>query len=77
MIKHQCLSCNKIYSKKKNDQELKKRIKNTFKFSNNDINKFILLVRKSVYPDEYVSIWKNEKSLIKHPYLEKKNFMAT
>ena len=76
MIKHQCLSCNKIYSKK-NDQELKKRIKNTFKFSNNDINKFILLVRKGVYPDEYVSIWMNEKSLMKHHYLEKKNFIGT
>ena len=28
----------------------KKRFKNTFTFSNKDINKFILLLRKDVYP---------------------------
>ena len=34
----------------------KKRIQkfNTFKFSNNDVNKFTLLLRKGVYPNE---IW--------------------
>ena len=53
MIKHKCLSCNKEYSKRLNE-ELKKTIKNTFKFSNNDINKFILLLQKSVYPYEYL-----------------------
>ena len=31
-----------------------KRFKNTFKFSNNDINKFILLLRKGVYSYEYI-----------------------
>ena len=44
-----CLSCNKDYSNK-SDKELKKWFKNTFKFSNKDINKFILLLRKGVYP---------------------------
>ena len=43
--KHNCLSSNKDYSKKI-DEELKKRFKNAFKFPNNDINKFILLLRK-------------------------------
>ena len=33
-------------------KKLKKRFKNTFKFSNNDINKFIFLSRKDVYPYE-------------------------
>ena len=42
LIKYKCLSCNKDYSNKI-DEELKKRFKNTFKFSNNAINKFILL----------------------------------
>ena len=42
LIKYKCLSCNKDYSNKL-DEELKKRFKNIFKFSNNDINKFILL----------------------------------
>ena len=53
MIKYKCLSCNKTYSNKI-DEELKKRFKNASKFSNNDINKFILFVRKAVYPYEYM-----------------------
>ena len=52
-VKYKCLSCNKDYSNKFDDK-LKKRFKNTFKFSNNDINKFILLLRKGVYPYEYM-----------------------
>ena len=34
------------------DEELKKKFKNTFEFSNNEfiINKFILLLRQIVYP---------------------------
>ena len=50
-IKFKCLFCNKDFSNKL-DEKLKKRFKNTFKFSNNDINKFILLLRKGVYPYE-------------------------
>ena len=46
------LSCNKDYSNKL-DEKVKKRFKNTFKFSNN-VNKFILLLRKGVYPYEYM-----------------------
>ena len=49
LIKYRCLSCNKDYSNKL-DEKLKKRFKNTFKFSNNDINKFVLLLGKGVYP---------------------------
>ena len=45
LIKYKCLSCNKDYSNK-NDEELKKWFKNILKFSN-DIKKFILLLRKS------------------------------
>ena len=44
-IKYKYLSRNKSYSSKI-DEELKKRFKSTFKYSNNDINKFILLLRK-------------------------------
>ena len=47
LIKYKCLSCNKDYSNKLHEK-LKKRFKNTFKFSYN-INKFILLLRKGVY----------------------------
>ena len=52
-IKYKYLSCKKEYSNKI-DEELKKRLKNTFEFSNNDINKFTLFVRKGVYPCEYM-----------------------
>ena len=64
LIKYKCLSCNKDYSSKI-DEELKKRFKNAFQFPNNDINKFILSLRKSVYPCEYMDEWEkfNETTL--------------
>ena len=51
LLKYKCLLCNKNYSNKM-DEELKKKFKNTFEFSNNEfiINKFILLLRQIVYP---------------------------
>ena len=42
LIKYKCLSFNQNYLSKI-DEELKMRFQNTFKFSNNDINKSILL----------------------------------
>ena len=72
LIKYKCLSCNKDYSNKL-DEKFKKRFKNTFKFSDNDINKFILLVRKGVYPYKYIDEWRkfNEATL-----LEKEEFYS-
>ena len=63
-IKYKCPSCNENYSNKL-DEELKKRFKNTLKFSNNDINRFILLLRKGVCSDQYINERKktNETSL--------------
>ena len=42
------------FIQKKLDEKLKKKYKNTFKFPNNDANKFILMLRKVVCPYEYM-----------------------
>ena len=64
LIEYKCLSCNKIYQRKFNEK-LKERFFNTYKFSNHDNNKFVLLLRKGVYPYEYMDYREkfNETSL--------------
>ena len=51
-----CFDCKKNYRKEIN-KELIERFANTYKFCNNDINKFIMLLRKGVYPYEYMDGW--------------------
>ena len=51
-----CFHCNTYYKKKFN-KDLIKKFKNTFSFCNNDLNKFISWLRKSVYPYEYMDSW--------------------
>ena len=41
------------------DENLRKRFPNTYKFSNHDINKLILLLIKGIYPYEYIDDWEN------------------
>ena len=41
----------------KNGENLKKQFFNTYEFSNHDINKFILLLQKGVYPYKYMDDW--------------------
>ena len=48
-----CFECKKNYKKDFN-KELIKRFANIYEFCNGDINKFILLLRKGVYPYEYM-----------------------
>ena len=68
LIKYKCLSCNKDYSNKL-DEKFKKWFKNTFKFSDNDINKFVLLLRQGVDPYAYMDHWETALS-------EKKRFYS-
>ena len=51
---------------------MKEEIKKTFKFTNNNFNKFILLLRKGVYPYEYMYNWEKFNVTLS----EKKNFIA-
>ena len=67
-----CFNCNSYYKKKFN-KDLIKKFKNTYSFCNNDLNKFMLLLRKGIYPYEYMDSWEN---LMKH-YQAKKIFIAT
>ena len=64
LIEYNCLCCNKNY-RNKFDEKLKEQFFNTYKFSNQDKNKFILLLRTGVYLYEYMDDWEkfNKTSL--------------
>ena len=74
----------KDYSKKL-DEELNKKFKSIFKFSNTDINKFILLLRKGVDPYEYMNDWETfnetplpeEEEIYSNLNIEEKEFAKT
>ena len=59
-----CFNCKRNYIKEIN-KELIERFASTYKFCNNDLNKFVVLLRKGVYPYEYMDGWDkfNETSI--------------
>ena len=68
-----CFNCRKKY-KKEIIKELRERFASTYKFCNNDLNKFVMLLRKGVYPYEYMDGW---VKFTKHQYPAKNRFTAT
>ena len=73
LIKYKWWSCNKDYIIKI-DEKLKTQFRNTNKFSNNNIHKIIQLLRKGVYPYEYLDEWEKFNEIL----LPKEvNFIAT
>ena len=59
-----CFNC-KTYYEKDFTKELIKKFANTYSLCNNNLNKFVLLLRKGVYLYEYMDNWErfNETSL--------------
>ena len=60
----ECVDCKKEYKKELN-KKLIERFSNVYEFCDNDINKFMILLRKGVYPYEYMDEWNkfDEKEL--------------
>ena len=51
-----CLKCKKNY-KIDFDKEMSNKFSSVYDFCKGDINKFVLLLRKGVYPYEYIDSW--------------------
>ena len=68
-LNYKCKECNETSAKSVND--LIEKFPRTYKFCNGNLNKFVLLLRKGVYPYEYMDSWErfNETSLPDKKYI--------
>ena len=64
ILTFECVDCGKEYKKGLN-KKLIERFSNVYEFCSYDMNKFMVLLRKGVYPYEYMDEWDkfNEKKL--------------
>ena len=62
-LNYRCKECNGTFAKSVND--LIEKFPRMYKFCNGNLNKFVLLLRRDVYPYEYMDSWErfNETSL--------------
>ena len=67
-LNYKCKECNETSAKSVN--HLIEKFSRTYKFCNGDFNKFVLSLRKGVYPYEYMDRWEriNETSLPPRKY---------
>ena len=54
-LNYECQECKKIWLKQV--KRLIKKFPNIYQFCNGDINKFVLLLKKGLYPYEYTDSW--------------------
>ena len=55
-LNYRCKECKRSYTKSANESI--KNFPTVYKFCNGDLNKFFLLLRKGIYPYEYMDSWK-------------------
>ena len=70
-LNHECKECKKRWLMSING--LIEKFSNVYQLCNGDTNKFILLLRKGVYPYEYMD---SQEDLMKHHYQIKKAFYS-
>ena len=70
-LNYRCKECNGTSNKSIND--LIEKFPRMYKFCNNDLNKFVMLLRKGFYPYEYMDSWEN---LMKLHYQLKRIFIV-
>ena len=64
-LKYKYKKCNDISAKSVDD--LKEKFQRTYEFCDGNLNKFVLLLRKGVYPYEYTDSWERFNETLLQP----------